>query len=172
MAFHVSNFNENPSEWAWYHNTLMGTGAFTRNTWKPTSAVMQTENQDHPAVAGMPNTWRSQPSEWYAWNNDLRNNPKIKILLSIHSSSFPVGTDPNQSWYSGYFPISWVNTDYRFIYYNVGHNDIDYSNGNADLSHTFGDSVQDRYIFQAWRWLSEGRFARRDVSPRMVAFDN
>ena len=36
----------------------------------------------------------SSPNEWYRWSNDLRKNPDIKILLSIDSSSFPLGTGP------------------------------------------------------------------------------
>ena len=60
--------------------------------------------------AHLPATFTSSVSEWYSWSNDLRNNPNIDILASVDPCSFPVGTDPNQTWYSGYYPIMWTNT--------------------------------------------------------------
>jgi len=153
LMFHVSAFTTNANEWSWYHNTLLGSGSFRHNTWKPTPAVLQVD-RSHPATANLPATFTSQHSEWYAWTNDLRQNPNIQILLSVHESSFPLGTDNGGIWYNGYYPIAWTNKNYKVIYTNMGHNDIDYSNGNADLSATFGGTVQNRFFTDALKWLA------------------
>lgn len=41
---------------------------------------------------------------------DLRQNPDIDILLSIDSTSFPLGTGPkpHEIWHSGYYPVVWT----------------------------------------------------------------
>lgn len=73
MSFHVAAFTTNAgSEWNWYHNTFLGSGNFQKNTWRPTPAVLQTEDRSHPVTRNLPATWRSQHNEWYAWANDLR----------------------------------------------------------------------------------------------------
>src|SRR5207247_2622063 len=78
----------------WYHNTFLGSGSYVSNTWRPTSAILRVEDRNHPATAHLPETFRSSPSEWYRWEKDLRQNPDIDILLSIDSTSFPLGTGP------------------------------------------------------------------------------
>ncbi len=152
MGFHVSAFNTDPQTWPWYHNTFLGTGAFVSNSWGPTSVTMKIEDQSHPATAGLPQTITSSVSEWYSWANDLRQNPDIDILASIDPSSFPVGTDPNQTWYSGYYPLVWTNKNYKMLYANFGHNGMDYGN-NTTLSLTFGSAAQDKLVIQGLKWL-------------------
>ena len=103
--------------------------------------------------------FKSSPSEWYSWENDIRRNPNIKILLAIDPASFPLGTGPKPSeiWHGGDYPVVWTNTKYRMLYVNMGHNDIDYEHrlgpGNATLSHTLSDPVQDRFVVDALLWL-------------------
>ncbi|MDI5962241.1 ThuA domain-containing protein [Streptomyces sp. SL13] len=147
MGFHVSAFNTDPSTWSWYHNTFLGTGAFVSNSWGPTSVTLKVEDPSTPATAGLPATIGSSVSEWYSWANDLRKNPDIDILASIDPSSFPVGTDPDQTWYSGYYPIVWTNKNYRMMYANFGHNAMDYTD-NTTLSLTFGSAQQDQLVLQ------------------------
>ena len=106
------------------------------------SAVLRVEDRQHPATRHLPETFRSSPSEWYRWEKDLRQNPDIDILLSIDSTSFPLGTGPkpHEIWHSGYYPVVWTNRKYRMIYLNMGHNDIDYEHKydttNKTLSYT------------------------------------
>jgi hypothetical protein len=152
MGHHVCAFNTNPADWDWYHNQFLGTGAFKSNTWGPTTAVLKCEDQTHPSTLRLPTTFTSSVSEWYSWNNDLRTNPNIKILCSIDPSSFPLGTDPNQTWYSGYYPIMWTNKNYKMIYANFGHNAMDYAN-NVGLSSTFASANQNNFILDALLWL-------------------
>ncbi len=152
MGFHVCAFNTNPGAWDWYHNQFLGTGAFQKNTWGPTTAILNVEDQTHPSTVRLPASFTSAVSEWYAWNNDLRNNANIRILASVNPSSFPLGTDPNQSWYSGYYPIMWTNRNYKMLYANFGHNDMDYAN-NVGKSSTFGSEIQNRFVIDGLLWL-------------------
>jgi hypothetical protein len=164
MGFHFSAFALTPStypqNWDWYHNEFLGSGQYASNTWRPTSAILRVENRDHPATKHLPRKFTSSPNEWYRWSNDLRLNPDIKILLSIDSSSFPLGTGPKpyEIWHSGYYPVAWSNKNYRMIYVNIGHNDIDYEKGtNQQLSFTFGNEVQDQFIIDGLLWLGNNK---------------
>lgn len=163
MGFHFAGFALTPSaypaNWDWYHNTFLGSGSFVSNTWRPTSAILRVEDRAHPATHRLPETFRSSPNEWYRWEKDLRQNPDIDILLSIDSTSFPLGTGPkpHEIWHGGYFPVVWTNTKYTMIYFNMGHNDIDYEHKygptNKRLSHTLNDIIQDSLIIDGLLWL-------------------
>jgi hypothetical protein len=167
MGFHFAGFaltpSDYPSNWDWYHYTFLGAGQYVSNTWRPTSAILRVEDRRHPAMRRLPVTFKSSPSEWYRWEKDLRQNPDIDILLSIDSTSFPLGTGPkpHEIWHGGYYPVAWTNRKYRMIYFNFGHNDIDYEHkydsSNRTLSHTFGNPIQDRLILEALLWLGDRR---------------
>jgi hypothetical protein len=156
IGFHFAAFALNdsdfPQNWDWYHNVFLGCGEYASNTWRPTSAVLKVEDPENPFTKNLPPTFKTSPNEWYRWSNDLRTNPDIKILLSIDSSSFPLGTGPKQHeiWHSGYYPVAWTNIKYNMLYVNMGHNDIDYENKtNKQLSSTFGNEIQDKWIVDA-----------------------
>ncbi len=160
MGFHFAGFALTPSaypeNWDWYHNNFIGAGQYKSNTWRPTSAVLRVEAKDHPAMKNLPDTFRTAPSEWYRWEKDLRMNANIRILASIDSSSFPLGTGPKlyEIWHSGYYPVVWTNQNYRMIYFNMGHNDMDYENKtNRQLSSSFSSETQNRMIINALLWL-------------------
>src|SRR6185503_12953378 len=115
IGFHFAGFALNnsdfPQNWEWYHNTFIGAGQYKSNTWHPTSAILRVEDSTHPVTKNLPVTFKSSPNEWYRWEKDIRLNPDIKVLLSIDSSSFPLGNGPKQSeiWHSGYYPVVWTN---------------------------------------------------------------
>ncbi|MEO5892079.1 MAG: ThuA domain-containing protein [Ferruginibacter sp.] len=164
MGFHFAGFALTPSDfpqnWDWYHQQFLGAGSYASNTWRPTSAMLRVEDTSHPATRHLPALFKSSPSEWYRWENDLRTNPDIQILLSVDSTSFPLGTGPklHEIWHSGYYPIVWTNKKYKMIYLNMGHNDIDYENKtNKTLSYTFGNPVQDKLIIDGLLWLGSGK---------------
>ncbi len=161
MGFHFAGFALTPSaypqNWDWYHNEFIGAGQYVSNTWRPTSAIVRVEDPTHPTTKGLPHLFKSSPNEWYRWEKDLQQNPDIKILLAIDSSSFPLGTGPklNEIWHSGYYPVAWTNTHYKMIYLNMGHNDIDYEHGtNAELSFQFENDTYDKFIINALLWLA------------------
>ncbi|MEZ2440217.1 ThuA domain-containing protein [Chitinophaga sp. RCC_12] len=160
IGFHFAAFALTPSDvpqnWDWYHNTFLGSGSYGSNTWRPTSAVLRVEDHRHPATKNLPDTFSAAPNEWYRWSNDLRKNPDISILLSVDSSSFPLGTGPKQHeiWHSGYYPVVWTNKKYKMLYLNMGHNDIDYEHHtNKELSSTFANETQNRLILDALEWM-------------------
>src|SRR4030095_16818713 len=120
------------------------------------AAILRVEDSLHPATKNLPATFKSSPNEWYSWEKDLRENPEIKILLSIDPASFPLGTGPkpNEIWHSGYYPVVWTNKKYKMIYFNMGHDDMDYENKtNRQLSSTFASEVQNKLIIDALLWL-------------------
>ena len=162
IGFHFAGFALTPSDfpqnWDWYHNQFLGSGEYKGNTWRPTSAVLRVENHTNPSTRNLPDTFISSPNEWYSWKNDIRINPDIQILVSIDSTSFPLGTGPKpyEIWHSGYYPVVWTNKNYKMLYVNMGHNDIDYDNKtDKELSFTFNNEMQDRLITDALLWLGE-----------------
>ena len=164
LGFHFAGFALTPSDfnadWDWYHNEFLGSGQYVSNTWRPVSAFLRVEDHQHPATQGLPDIIKASPSEWYRWEKDLRKNPDIKILLSIDSTSFPLGTGPklNEIWHSGYYPIVWTNKNYKMVYFNFGHNDIDYEHHtNKDLSHTFPNQLQEKLIINSLIWVATGK---------------
>ncbi len=164
MGFHFCAFALTPSafpqDWDWYHNTFLGSGQYVSNTWRPTSAILKIEAREHQATKHLPSTFKTSPNEWYRWENDLRKNPDIKILASIDSTSFPLGTGPkpHEIWHSGYYPVVWTNIKYQMIYINMGHNDIDYEGGtNKELSFTFKNNIQNKLVIDALLWLGKNK---------------
>jgi len=161
MGFHFSAFSLKdsayPNDWDWYHETFLGSGSYASNTWRPTSATLKVENPQHPVTTRLPITFKSSPNEWYRWKNDLRKNPDINILISIDTTSFPLGTGPKpeEIWHSGYYPVVWSNVNYKMLYFNMGHNDIDYEhNTKKDLSLTFDNPIQNKLIIDGLLWLA------------------
>ena len=161
MGFHFAGFALTPSafpqNWDWYHEQFLGSGEYKGNTWRPTSAILRVEDRSHPVSENLPVTFTASPNEWYSWENDLRKNPDIDILISIDSTSFPLGTGPKpyEIWHSGYYPVVWTNRKYRMVYINMGHNDIDYEDhSDKELSFTFKNDTQNRMIINALFWLA------------------
>ena len=162
MGFHFSAFALTPSkynqDWDWYHKEFLGSGQYISNIWRPSPAVLDVDTH-FPAMKYLPKTFSTSPNEWYRWQYDLRQNADIRILASIDSASFPLGTGPKQSeiWHSGFYPVVWTNTKYRMIYMNIGHNDMDYEHkyGNTDktLSYTFANKTEAKMILDALLWL-------------------
>ena len=160
IGFHFAGFALTPSDypqnWDWYHNEFLGSGQYKGNTWRPTSAILQVEQVGHPVTGNLPDKFKSSPNEWYSWQNDLRKNQDITVLLSIDPVSFPLGTGPKswEIWHEGDYPVAWTNKKYRMVYFNMGHNDLDYEGKtNRELSHTFDNPVQNKLILNALQWL-------------------
>jgi len=166
MGFHFSAFALTPStypqNWDWYHNEFLGSGQYGSNTWRPTSAILRT-NSNHPVTKNFPQTFKSQPNEWYRWEKDLRKNPNIDILLTVDSTSFPLGTGPkaHEIWQSGFYPVAWSNKNHHMVYVNMGHNDMDYEHKygkvTTSLSHTFDNETQNQFIINSLLWLGNGK---------------
>ena len=154
IGFHVSAYNDAaPSDWSWYHETFLGTGTFQTTPGVPRprrsgSRIRTTRRRPHcprpspprsaSGTAGRTTCGRTRTStSWPRWT----------------PSTFPIGTDPNQTWYSGYYPIVWSNRNYRMVYNNFGHNAMDYST-NTTLSSTFASAQQNQLLIQEIRWAA------------------
>ncbi|KAA0994203.1 ThuA domain-containing protein [Dyadobacter sp. UC 10] len=164
IGFHFAAFALTPSaypqNWDWYHDQFLGSGQYKSNTWRPTPAVLKVENKSSVFTNMLPDTFSAAANEWYCWEKDLKANPKIEILLSVHPASFPLGTGPkpHEIWHSGYYPVAWTNKKYRMLYVNMGHNDIDYENKtNKELSFTFANKTQNQFIVQSLLWLGSSK---------------
>ena len=155
MIFHSAAFamwdnNTPPSEWEdWFHNTLLGSGEYGYgndpehpdilywNTWNPTSEPLKVETYDHFATENLVlknDEFMSSPCEWYAWHNDIMNDPNFTMLVTLNPTpENPAGDDPRegmefQIWTTGHHPIAWSNNSYKMIYMNWGHNLQSYNN--------------------------------------------
>jgi len=164
LGFHFSAFALTPSaypqNWDWYHNDFLGSGEYAGNTWAPTSAFLRVEDRQHSVARRLPKVFEAAPNEWYKWENDLRKNPDIKVLISIDSTSFPLGTGPKQHeiWHEGYYPVVWTNRNYKMLYINMGHNIIDYANKtDTELSFTFDNKIQNKLVLDGLIWLGTKR---------------
>jgi hypothetical protein len=164
MGFHFSAFALTPSafnqNWDWYHQEFLGSGEYKGNTWRPTNATLKLKPNQLPFTKDLPTQFIAAPNEWYSWQNDLSKNKNIQVLLSIDSASFPLGTGtkPHEIWHSGDYPVAWTNTNYRMVYFNIGHNDMDYDGGtNRTLSSSFGSEFQNRFILKALDWLGNSK---------------
>jgi len=160
IGFHFAAFALTPStypqNWDWYHNIFLGSGEYSSNTWRPTTAILRIENKKNPVTRQLPQKFTAAPNEWYRWQNDLQKNPDIKILAVIDSSSFPLGTGPKpeEIWHRGYYPVVWTNIKYNMVYFNMGHNDIDFEgHTNKQLSSSFSEAAQNKMIINALLWL-------------------
>lgn len=135
MGFHFCGFALNlsdyPQNWEWHHNDFLGAGEYKSNTCKQTSAVLKVESHTHQTNKDLQDTFIYSLNEWYRSANDLRNNPDIKILISIDPENFPLGTGPklHEIWHSGDYPVVWPNRKFKIVYFNMGHNAIDYERG-------------------------------------------
>ncbi|MEC3978487.1 RICIN domain-containing protein [Amycolatopsis sp. H20-H5] len=157
FGFHVTAYNDAGTTAAanWFHNDFLGTGRFATNTWGPTAETLKIENHTSPATANLPSTIQSSVSEWYSWEKDLRQNSNIQILASLDPSTFPVGSDPNQQWRSGYYPIMWANKNFKMLYANFGHNAMNYQT-NTRLSSTFESADQNKFVLDGLKGLGGG----------------
>lgn len=159
LGFHVAAFNMNPPAYAsWYHDTFLGTGDFTVNSWGPTAETLRIDDRHHPVTAGLGERIASPASEWYAWEKDLRANSHIDVLASLDPSTFPVGDNTNpdkpwERWAGGDFPIVWSNSDYRMVYANFGH-ELMTPDYRTPKSSTFDSAQQNTLILNALAYVA------------------
>ncbi|WP_394619808.1 RICIN domain-containing protein [Lentzea sp. JNUCC 0626] len=157
FGFHVSGYSDSNDQayTRWYHYEFLGSGHLADNSWSPTAETLRIENKGNPATAGLPDTILSSASEWYAWEKNVRQNPDITVLASLDQSTFPVGDNPGEIWFSGDYPIVWTNKNYKMLYANFGHNKMNYATDTA-LSSTFESAQQNKMILDGLRGLGGG----------------
>ena len=124
------------------------------STWPEAKATLHVDSPTHPVMKGLPKLFNSSVTEWYSWQNDLRQNNNIDILASIDDSSFPLGGDVNKTWTRGYYPVIWAHKKYRAIYANFGHNKMDKGMTKV-LSSSFSSDDQNKFLLQVLKWLAK-----------------
>lgn len=95
---------------------------------------------DHPVTKNLPKEFVAPASEWYQWQDDLRNKENIEVLVSLSAKNYPLGL--KDIVYGGDWPVVWTNKNYRMIYLNMGHGDEEYI-----------DATQNLLFTNAFRWV-------------------
>lgn len=111
--------------WKWYRDTLIGAD-FTAHIMGPQfqTATVMLENQDHPALDGLPDLWEHE-EEWYSWERSPREEGFL-ILATLDENSY----SPVQKMFGserdlrmGDHPVVWANcvVHGRSLYFAMGH---------------------------------------------------
>ena len=138
LGFHIAGYMDSREAWPWFADFL---GAvFYGNSWPPLPATLDIDDSLHPAMRGIPPTFISPANEWYSWKPDPRQNPRIKVLMTLDPSNYPLGFKDTLT--GGDIPVAWTNTNYKMIYTNMGHGDKLLSN-----------PTQNRFFENALLWL-------------------
>ncbi len=103
-------------------------------------AKLVVDDRSHPVTRGLPESFISPANEWYQWKPSPRDNPDVRVLVSLSPENYPLGLKDIVP--GGDLPVVWTNTRYRMIYMNMGH-------GNR----IFSDPTQNRLIIAGLRWV-------------------
>ena len=149
LGFHAAGYNDSDTHWPWFVDFLGG-AVFYGNSWPPLPAKLLVDDRTHPVVKGLPSTYLAPANEWYIWRPDPRDNPDVKVVLTLDPSNYPLGL--KDVLVEGDLPVVWTNQRYRMIYMNMGHGD-----------QIFGDPTQNRLIANALRWLGSSPVPRQQT---------
>ena len=73
----------------------------------------------HPALRGLPDTFRIEADEWYTYDRDPRDHPDIQVLATVDEASYSARTTVKM----GDHPVIWTNRSKpaRNLYVQFGH---------------------------------------------------
>ncbi|WP_158752188.1 ThuA domain-containing protein [Acidobacterium sp. S8] len=142
LGFHIAGWMDSRETWPWFADFL-GT-VFYGNSWPPLPATLNIDDPSHPTVQGLPTSLLSPANEWYSWKPDPRQNPDIKVLMTLAPSNYPLGFKDTLA--GGDIPVTWINKKYKMLYTNMGHGDK-----------IFADPKQNRFFENALLWLGGRR---------------
>jgi len=120
LGFHIAGYNDEETHWPWFVNFLGG-AVFYSNNWPPLPATLDVDESADPVVRNLPRRFVSPPNEWYIWKPSPRLNPKVRVLVALDPSNYPLGL--KDVLLSGDLPVVWTNTNYNMLYLNMGHGD-------------------------------------------------
>lgn len=141
FGFHVAGYNDKTTKWPWFVDFLGG-GVFYSNSWPPVQARLLVDDTTHTVTRGMPAAYGSPVNEWYQWRPSPRENPAVKVLVTLAPSNYPLGIKDILP--GGDTPVVWSNTKYNMIYMNMGHGDK-----------VMSDFMQNNMIANALFWLGK-----------------
>jgi uncharacterized protein len=149
FGFHASGYNDTDTHWPWFVDFLGG-AVFYGNSWPPLPAKLHVDDLSNPVTKGMPETYLSPANEWYIWDPDPRDNPNVKVLLTLDPSNYPLGLKDVLE--AGDLPVVWTNTRYKMLYMNMGHGDK-----------IFQSPVQNRLFTNSLLWLGASGNAKTEA---------
>ena len=120
LGTHVSGYNDRSTTWRWFVDFLGG-AVFYANNWPALPATLHVDDPTHAVVKGLPRSFVAPANEWYVWKPSARENPAVRVLVTLDPSSYPLGFKDRLL--SGDCPVVWTNTKYRMLYVNMGHGD-------------------------------------------------
>jgi len=120
LGFHVSAYNDAETNWAWFVKFLGGS-VFYGNNWPPLTARLIVDAPGHPVTKHLPEAFPAPSNEWYIWKPSPRDNPDVKVLVTLDPKNYPIGLKDTIT--SGDLPVVWTNTRYHMVYINMGHGD-------------------------------------------------
>jgi type 1 glutamine amidotransferase len=102
--------------WPWF-SRFMGGIRFTNYIATFVDGVVTVEDKSHPAMKGLPTSFKILREEFYTWDKSPR--PKVHVLASVNENSF----SPDTKIKMGDHPVIWTNEHYkaRNIYIFMGH---------------------------------------------------
>ena len=136
LGYHVSAYNDESTGWPWFVKFLGG-AVFYGNNWPPLPAVLDVDAPTDPVTRGLPKTVNAPSNEWYIWKPSPRENPDVKVLLTLDPKNYPIGLKDTIT--AGDLPVVWTNTRFHMIYMNMGHGDKIFDS--ADQNKLFENAV-------------------------------
>lgn len=130
----VHSASDTEYDWPFYGDLV---GAYFSQHPSIQDASVRLEAPDHPAMAGLPSSWRRR-DEWY----DFRTNPRTSatVLATVDESSYTGGGMGEDH------PIVWARTapgSGRALYTAMGH-----------TQESYADPLFRQHLLQALRWVA------------------
>jgi type 1 glutamine amidotransferase len=102
--------------WPWF-SKFMGDIRFTQYIATFATGTVHVEDSAHPAMRGLPPSFKIDNEEWYTWNRSPR--PNVHVLASVDESTY----SPQTAIKMGDHPVVWTNEHVkaRNIYIFMGH---------------------------------------------------
>lgn len=106
------------SMWQWFSD-FMGGIRFKNYIAPLASATVYVEDQTHPVMQGVHDSFLIPNDEWYTFDKNPRDNPNIQVLAHVDESSYQPVSDIKM----GDHPAIWINKNMkaRNVYFLMGH---------------------------------------------------
>jgi uncharacterized protein len=111
--------------WSWF-SRFMGDIRFTQYIPTFATGTVQVEDRTHPAMKGLPRSFKIDDEEWYTWSRSPR--AKVHVLASVDENTYM----PETAIKMGDHPVVWTNEHVkaRNIYIFTGHHAELFQNSN------------------------------------------
>jgi uncharacterized protein len=120
--------------WPWF-SRFMGDIRFTQYIPTFVTGTVRIEDRAHPAMIGLPRSFKIENEEWYTWSRSPRAN--VHVLASVDENTYT----PEAAIKMGDHPVVWTNEHVkaRNIYIFMGHHAELFEN--SDFPTLFHNSI-------------------------------